>query len=104
MNNMKKKQGLKLIDGLFDPADARTILLTLINNKIQFHKLESFGITVRSSGDVSTHEKRIKELSKVSEEVKKIMAYASENNLQIKVNSKIEIELLNEQKTNSNKI
>ena len=93
---MNKKQEFKLIDGQFDPSDAQTILLTLINNKIQFHKLESFGITVRSSGDVSMHEKRIKELSEVNENVKKILKYAIENNLKIKANSTIEIELVNE--------
>lgn len=93
---MNKKQDFKLIDGQFDPADAQTILLNLINSKIQFHKMESFSIMVRSSGDVSMHEKRIKELSEVTDNVKIILKHAIENNLKIKVNSTIEIELLNE--------
>ncbi|MBL7911397.1 MAG: hypothetical protein JNJ41_10115 [Bacteroidia bacterium] len=93
---MEKKQDFKLIDGQFNPSDARTILLTLINSKIQFHKLESFGITVRSSGDISMHEKRIRELSKVNEDIKKLLNYAVENNMKLKVNSTIQIELINE--------
>lgn len=101
---MKKKQDFKLIDGQFNAADAKTILFSLVNGKIQFHKLESFGITIRSSGDFSVHEKRIKELLKAKEKIKKILDYAIEFFIQIKLNSNIEIELLNEQKKAPKKI
>jgi len=101
---MKNKQDFKLIDGQFTPLEAKSILFTLVNSKINFHSMESFGITIRSSGDVSFHEKRIKELKKTNADIKKLMDYALKNKLQVKVNGNIEIQLLNETKKSSRKI
>jgi len=94
---MEKEHNFKLIDGVFDPSEARSILFALINSKINFHQMESFGITVRSSGDTSFHENRIKQLAQTNRDIKKVMDYATENNLRLKINGTIEIKLINEQ-------
>ena len=94
---MEKQKAFRLIDGEFSPSDARNILFTLVNSKINFHSMESFGITIRTSGDTSFHEKRIKELTQTNIDIKEMMDYAKENKLRLKINGTIEIKLINEQ-------
>lgn len=95
---MTQQHSFKLIDGKFKPSEARSLLFTLINSKINFHSLESFGITIRTGGDTSFHERRIKELSQTHVDIKKVINYSEEHNLNLKINGVIEIELINEQK------
>lgn len=97
---MEKQHTYKLIDGEFKPSDAKSILSTLVNSKINFHRLESFGITIRTSGDTSFHENRIKELAQTNADIKEVMDYAAENKLRLKINGTIEIELINEPNKN----
>ncbi len=97
---MKKKQTYKLIDGDFDPSEAQSILFALINSKINFHSLESFGIRERTCGDTSFHEKRIKELAQTNVDIKKIVKYAEENKLSLRISGNIEIKLMDESKDN----
>ena len=93
---MNQIQKFKLIDGHFEPTEARSVLFSLVSNKINFHNMQAFGITVRSSGDTSFHDMRIKELAQTNIDIKKVMDYATENNLSLKINGTIEIELINE--------
>lgn len=93
---MEKQHLYKLIEGEFDPSEARSILFTLVNSKINFHSMESFGITVRTSGDTSFHEHRIKELTQTNIDIRKLLVFAEENKLNLKINGTIEIELINE--------
>ncbi len=97
---MELKHTFKLLDGEFDSSEARNILFTLVNSKINFHSMQSFGITIRTSGDTSFHENRIKELVQTNVDIKKVMDYATENNVRLKINGSIEIELINEQGKN----
>lgn len=41
MSNQFTKE-FKLIDGQFSPDEAKNILMSLFNNKIDYHQLESF--------------------------------------------------------------
>lgn len=93
---MKKQQTFKLIDGEFEPSEAKSILFTLVNSKINFHSLESFGITIRNNGDTSVHKKRIEELTQTNSEIHKLIDFASKNNKILKINGLIEIELMND--------
>lgn len=94
---MKKKYKFKLIDGEFTPSDAGYVLLAFVNSKISFHSRESFGITIRTSGDISFHENRIKQLKLTNSDIKKVVDYASENKLHLKINGTIDIQLIDEQ-------
>lgn len=42
MSNEPTPTNYRLIDGVFSTDDARNILMTLINNKIQFHEQDSW--------------------------------------------------------------
>jgi hypothetical protein len=101
---MEKHQTFKLIDGQFDPSEAKNILFALINSKIHFHSLESFGITVRSNGDVSVHEKRIKELREANIDMNRLLDLAEKSKMQVKVNSVITIEFVNAEKNSTMEI
>ncbi|MBA3681627.1 MAG: hypothetical protein H0W73_10760 [Bacteroidetes bacterium] len=90
----------KLIDGQFTSSEARSVLFALVNSKINFHSMESFGIRERTSGDTSFHEKRIKELAQTNIDMKNILDYAEENKLQLRIDGPIEIKLVNESKGN----
>lgn len=96
---MEKHQTFKLIDGQFAPSEAKNILFALINSKINFHSLESFGITVRSNGDVSVHEKRIRELREANIDMNTLIDLAEKRGVQVKVNSMITIEFVNAEET-----
>lgn len=93
---MERDHNFNLIDGEFAPSEARNILFDLVNSKINFHQMESFGITVRSSGDTSFHENRIKQLTQTNVDIRKVLDYAAENNLRLKINGTIEIKFVNE--------
>jgi hypothetical protein len=93
---MEKQHNFTLIDGEFNPSEANSILFTLVNSKINFHQMQSFGITVRTSGDTSFHQKRIKELAQTNVDIRKVIDYATENHLQLRINGTIEINFINE--------
>lgn len=101
---MKNTKNFKLIKGTFTSSDAKAVLFSLINSKINFHSSESFGIKIRESGDTSVHEKRIAELSKANKSINKLLDQASKKGLKVKVNGTIEVELINESKTASRKV
>ena len=49
----------QLIDGEFTPAGAAKVLFPLINNKINYHSLESFSNEIRFEKDATNSKKRI---------------------------------------------
>ena len=91
---MEQNHSFKLLDGQFDPSEARSILFTLINSKINFHSMESFGIYIRSSGDTVYHEKRIKELKQTNIDIKQLIDMAAKDGKNLKINGNIEITLV----------
>lgn len=97
---METIHSFKLIDGQFTSSEARSILFALVNSKINFHSMESFGIRERTSGDSSFHEKRIKELAQTNIDMKKMLDYAERNMLQLRIDGFLEIKLINESKGN----
>lgn len=97
---MESIHSFKLIDGQFTSSEARSILFTLVNSKINFHSMESFGITIKTSGDTSFHQKRMKELAQTNIDMKKVLDYADENNLRLRIDGNIEINLVDESSDN----
>ena len=60
---------LKLIDGQFERDKARTLLVSLLNYKINYHELQKFSDQVRFGKDKENSEKRIQELNKEKQEL-----------------------------------
>lgn len=84
----------QLINGLFTPEEAKQLLFSLINSKIQFHQTEKFAIREKTSGDVSHSEKRISELKALYREMEVIVSKASDTSKRLKIESNITFELV----------
>ncbi len=88
---MDATHNLKLIDGEFTPAEARKMILDLVSSKINYHAMEAFSIRERFNGDVAYSEKRIEELKKARSCLEDFINQASDNGLNLKVESVINI-------------
>ena len=85
----------QLIDGEFTPAGAAKVLFPLINNKINYHSLESFSNEIRFEKDVTNSKKRISELQQVQLMIQELLEKAEANGSKLKITSQIKIELDN---------
>lgn len=81
----------KLIDGMFSPADARTVLFSLVESKIRYHWMEKFSNIERFGKDINQSEKRVEELVKLYGELKAALEKAAKENKHVKINGTIEL-------------
>jgi hypothetical protein len=88
---MKKSYTFKLIDGTFTPAEANRVLTDLVNSKIHFHEMENFSSQERFGTDVTHSARRLKALRKLKLDLKKIFDSTAEKHRDLKINSHIEI-------------
>lgn len=94
LNNVEKSiasQKLQLINGEFNPNDAKNIILSLINSKIQYHQLEIFSMQERFGIEATHSINRIEELKLTTRDVKEIIKEAESQGLKLKVTSIVEI-------------
>jgi hypothetical protein len=91
---MENSNQFKLIDGIFMPEEAQKIILELINTKINYHKLDDFSNHIRFNNDPAFSKGRVAELMDTSQSVKELIEFAMKNQLQLKINSEITIELV----------
>jgi hypothetical protein len=88
------EQQYQLINGLFTPEEAKQMLFSLINSKINFHQIEKFTIQEKTSGDVSHSEKRINELKALYREVEIVLSNATVASKRLKIESSIMFHLV----------
>ena len=88
---MKDKQQFQLIDGTFTPSEASRVLLSLVQRKMDYHRLEQFSNEVRLGQDPSHSEKRLQDLAKLESVLKKLFASADDAKQNLKINGWIEI-------------
>lgn len=96
MNQITK---LKLIDGTFQIAEAKSLLLNLIGNKVNFHSNEIFSHKIRFGKEHITSNKRLNELLKEEKELRKFFNKISSENLDVTINCSIEIQLVKNKKS-----
>lgn len=84
----------KLIDGEFSAEEAQKILMSLINNKIDFHTLFAFSNHIRFNGDVNASKKRIEELTQTGDEIAEITKKASVEGYHFVIKSTVSLELI----------
>jgi hypothetical protein len=90
---MKKDDKHVLISGIFSAADAKEVLLHLINHKINFHGMKNFSAEERF-GKKDTHsQQRTAELKVTRENIIRLIEKAAAENKQLKIDSSIKIEL-----------
>jgi|688.fasta_scaffold750258_2 hypothetical protein len=91
---MDTKSNFKLIDGEFSADEAKTILMSLINNKIDFHNLFTFSNHIRFNKDPEASKKRIEELMKSREDIIELTKVAQLEGYSFQMKSTVEIELV----------
>jgi hypothetical protein len=88
---MEEKKKLKIIDGNFTPEQARDILVTIINGKINHHVMEGFSSRIKDGEDTTHSDIRIKELQKVKESLLRIIDDARQREMHLQILGTLEI-------------
>jgi len=88
---MKDKQHFQLIDGTFTPSEASRVLLSLVQRKMDFHRLEQFSNELRLGRDPAHSEKRLRDLANLETALKEIFDSAADAKQNLKINGWIEI-------------
>lgn len=88
---MEKEYQFKLIEGQFSPSEAETVLLALINSKINFHNLETFSNQIRFNTENPNSKIRIHLLLEASEYIRALVEEASSKGMDLKIESVIQI-------------
>jgi hypothetical protein len=86
---------LTLIDGIFTSAEMKEVVLTMINNKINFHHLKNLRSLEREGHEDENSSKRLVELHALKVEINTLNFDANEL---VKLKSTIEIEVLKTEK------
>lgn len=91
---MNKNYDFKLIHGTFTASESAQILFSLISSKINFHTMENFSSQERFGKDAPQSQMRIQALKKVQESLKKIFDVAEKKDVKLKIESSVEISIL----------
>ena len=84
----------KFIDGDFSTEEAQVILMSLINNKIDFHNLFAFSNHIRFNNDINVSIKRVETLTATKSEIINLIRIAEEQGKNLRIKSTINIELI----------
>lgn len=87
------KDSITFINGLFSPAEAADVLLSLINDKIKFHRVKSLKLRNEEQGLNISSEERIKKLKEAKKTVEQLVLKAHKEGMILSIKSAIEIEL-----------
>ncbi len=87
-------KNFKIIDNTYSPLQAKEVLLTLFGDKIRFLHIQALRMREMYSGDTSAIEQRIEELKVAQSEFVKLLDEAAAQNMDIKINGEIELELI----------
>lgn len=84
----------KLIDGNFTPEESKSVIIPLLNRKIDFHALVAFSEEIRFNRDKVSSKTRIAELEKSITEISKLIDEAEKLGKKLNVKSEIHIEMV----------
>jgi len=86
---------VQLIDGTFTSSEGLDVINSLINEKINFHKLHRLSMCEGNmNSDTSYDDSRVTELFQEKEDFKKIFQEAQASGKRFKINGIIEIEMI----------
>lgn len=88
---MKTNLTFDLINGTFQPAEAKNVLFTLIKNKINFHELEMFSAHERYGLELPHSKKRVTELKDALLQIEETIKEFEKSNSNIQIMGAIEI-------------
>lgn len=94
----KIKQKVQLVKGEFSPSDASYVIMSLIDEKINFHKIQRLqkweGNHHANTNDLDD---RISELEKEKEIAREFIAKSRKQNCKLKINGILEITIADNQ-------
>ena len=94
MSSHTTQSSHKLISGEFSSDDAKTILMALINNKIQFHQLERWSGNERLGADNPVVSRRIEELMQTKEALAALIEESEAKGARLAIHCSIDITML----------
>lgn len=83
----------ELIKNTYPSIEAREVLVSLISDKIRFLNIKSWRIEEMHGADTSHLSKRIEELKETNRQIMELLERASKENLEVEIESKINIRL-----------
>jgi hypothetical protein len=90
---MNKIDKLKLIEGDFSFNEAKEILTSMFNSKINFHSIQNWSSQERYGKDNETAQKKIQLLTNEIEKLEEIILEAKAQNKKLAIKSEIIISL-----------
>lgn len=90
---MENKKQFKLIDSVFTTTDASSLLCSLIDEKIRFHKLDDFSNHIRHNRYSQYSKDRIAELAETKTDLKSWIDLIKDNAPNLIVKSTVTIEI-----------
>ena len=92
---MKTKQNIQLVDGEFTPSEASDVIMSLIDQKINFHKLQRLALCEGFYGaDTEYPDGRIGELEEERDIAKDFISQVRYQGKKLKINGVLEITLM----------
>ena len=92
---MKTKQNIQLVDGEFTPSEASDVIISLIDQKINFHKLQRLALCEGYYGaDTEYPDSRIGELQAEKEIAREFISEVRYQGKKLKINGVLEITLV----------
>lgn len=87
---MENEFEFELVNGNFSPEEAKTVINSLINSKINFHNLEDFSNSIRFNSDSSNSKIRIEQLNEIKTKINQLLTEANSKNLSVELNCHFE--------------
>lgn len=88
---METNLNLSLINGFYSPEEAKEIIMNVFASKIQFHELKNLRSLVTSDVEDEVSIMRVRQLKNSVDEFNKLLDLAKENDLELSIQSSIEI-------------
>ena len=97
---METNLNFNLIEGTFKPSEAKSILTTLVKDKIKFHELELFSAHERFGIELPKSKKRVIELNEILLNINQVLTDYESKDVEIKISGAIEILVLDKKEKN----
>lgn len=88
---MKHHKTYSFIEGIFEPLDAKELLLELFREKMKFHNTKNFSSIIRFNKPIIGSKEKVDELRKTKEDIVRLIGIALANNKKLKIVSEIKI-------------
>ena len=94
-NETRTQQAIRLVDGEFTPDETRDVVKSLLDEKINFHKLQRLALW---EGDINANAsfpiQRIAELEHEKEILKEFLKIAGKEGAMLKITGNLKLELI----------